>query len=655
MLVINQTDFDITTQGNFMQTHTCKWIKRSVHHLCLSLLLGTLFSCQSSVIATTTTWHVDADNGSDQANGLTQANAFASIQHGINQAQPGDTVLIYPGVYFEHLQITHAGQVDNPIRIMTDQVAKDRVIVTGAVEAIRNKTQTWELVDQAKLLYRTPLNYKPVRVLADHVDLLPYQSLSDLNAFWFLASDYPGHDHGYAWVAAENMLYVRLRADMKYNTSTDPNQLTMAVAPPTGGGTFGSEPNGSDNFNISLPFIGSANIIIDGITFETPGIAGVYTQASDLTIRNCWFYGCRSAVAGARDDYVPGNRAHRVILEQSYYTQFPTYSDIQDVIAEHAQTQQAKSDSYQKIMHWQRKGNYPNNDGVGRTYAYENGLVMNMGQGWILQNNHIYESFEGISASANHHSQDTIIINNHFERICDNAVETENHAQNITIANNLLIDAYEPFSWQPLGGSPLPGSIYIYDNVIYQTPEDQALWTTAGNWPGVLKIGTKNQYWEAIYGVGNEQTIPINNGLWMVHNTIIKPRGRVLTYLNKSEWPLDHVYFLNNVIATWRQAASSELGNIFFDYNMVWPTLPVNESVDPALENVAGPNGQWIPQIHIPSNWQNPLEGMTNIPDGITSQTHPQISLPLPLQIQFRQQIGSILPMTAGPQPRHLP
>lgn len=638
-----------------MPTHASTWIKRAVRQLFCSLLFASLLSCQTSVNATAATWHVDVASGSNQANGLSQANAFASIQHAINQAQPGDTVLIHPGVYFEHLQITQVGQANNPIRIMADQVAKDRVIVTGAHQALRDQTQTWELVDQSKLLYRTPLNYKPVRVLADHVDLLVYQSLADLNAFWFLTSDYPGHPHGFAWVAAENMLYVRLRADMKYNTSTDPNALTMAVAPPTGGGTFGSQPNGPDNFNMSLGFIGSANIIIDGITFETPGIAGIYTQASDLTIRNCWFYGCRSAVAGIRDDHAPENRAHRVILEQSYYTQFPTYSDIQDVIAEHAQTQQAKSDSYQKLMHWQRKGNYPNNDGVGRTYAYEPGLVMNMGQGWILQNNHIFESFEGISASAHHHSQDTLIINNFFERICDNAVETENHAQNITIANNLLIDVYEPFSWQPLGGTILPGSIYIYDNVIYQTQTDQDLWTTAGNWPSVLKIGTKNQYWEAIYGQGNEQTISIANGLWMVHNTIIKPRGRVLTYLNKSQWPLTNIYFLNNIVATWRQAASSETGNIFFDYNMVWPTLPLNGAVDTALENVAGPNGQWIPQIHIPTNWQNPLDGMTNIPAGITSPTHPQITLPLPAQIPFRSKIGAKFPLSVGPQSRPAP
>ena len=88
---------------------------------------------------------------------------------------------------------------------------------------------------------------------------------------------------------------------------------------------------------------------------------------------------------------------------------------------------------------------------------------------------------------------------------------------------------------------------------------------------------------------------------------------------------------------------------------MVWPTLPLNDSVDMALENVAGPNGQWIPQIHIPTDWQNPLEGMSNIPTGITLATHPQIALPLPEQIPFRSAIGASLPMTVGPQSRHTP
>jgi len=49
----------------------------------------------------TLTYYVDAVDGNDNNNGLTPQTAFATIQKGINTAEDGNTVLVYPGLYRE--------------------------------------------------------------------------------------------------------------------------------------------------------------------------------------------------------------------------------------------------------------------------------------------------------------------------------------------------------------------------------------------------------------------------------------------------------------------------------------------------------------------------------------------------------------------------
>lgn len=605
-------------------------------------------------------WHVDVATGNDSNDGRSAQTAFATIQRAVSLTQPGDTVLVHPGTYYENVLVKRGGTAAKPIRILADQVAHDRVILSGSVRAIREKTTAWSLVDAGLGLYRVPLAYRPTRVLADRADLLPYPNLNDLNAFRYLADDYPGHKHGFAWDSATQHLYVRLRADGAYG-ATNPNSATMAVSPPTGGGSLGQTPAGPGDYLFKLQMTGPAHIVIDGFTFETPGIAAVYTAGGDLVVRNCWFYGCRSGVAGADSSSL----VDRVTVEQCYVTHFPAYSDIIDTIDEEAATQLAKSADYQKLMHWQRKGGHlPVSGGVGTAYSYESGFTRYMGDDWVVRNNHLHEVFEGLSSGSVSRSSGALVYGNRFERICDNAVETESHAQNISIHDNLLIDVFEPFSWQPREGIALPGPVYIFDNTVTQTAETTAAWVSAHYDPGLFKIGiATNQMWtDGLMG-----TTPLNiaespGGFWVAHNTMLVPRGRILTALNPTSRSYKGFTFLNNIAGSRLTTSRTQTG-IVFDYNFLasYTAAPVSsEAVQ--YTAMAGTHGEVYASpsdLNLVALSNGGLANGSTCPangQGLTSRTltlSGGATLTIPVDVPLRSDPGSVpFQAVVGPQPR---
>jgi hypothetical protein len=623
------------------------------------------------------TWHADAASGRDTNPGNTRAAAFATLQRAIDAAQPGDTVIAYPGIYYEHIVIRRGGTATAPIRIMADRVERDRVIISGAQRDIREKRIAWELVDPELGLYRVPLDYRPTRVLANHADLLAYPTLADLRAFRFLADDYLGHKHGFAHDPGpgKNHLYIRLRSDGRYGPA-DPNAATatLSVSPPTGGGRFGVEPTKrSDNYNLALPFSGPAHIVIDGFTFETPGIAGIYTAASDLVVRNNRFYGCRVGIAAPRADLPAGRglpRADRVLVENNYFTQYPAFTDIEDITPAEAADQRARPEWRHKIVHWQRKGTRPHpNQTVGYQYGYEVGAIRGAGDAWEIRYNHFYDMFEALGGGSVGHSTNTSIHHNRFERICDNAIETEPRARNLRIHHNLVIDTFEPISWQPQAAVPLPGPILIHDNILLQTPRTRAM--LAANTGAAFKLGIKDADWpqDRMGGIPSAEA-PAPGGFWAAHNTVFTPSGRLLTLLNPPHRRLHDFYFINNIFLAHTLAPRAGDNGILYDGNIVrfqggFPSVLAITDIPTLAATAAGPHGHSLPAEGDVKGLRLPLDETTVTapftPDsplrttGIDRVTLAAASGPLapPAELPLRPAAGAE-PFTAavGPQSR---
>jgi hypothetical protein len=77
------------------------------------------------------TWHV-ATTGSDLTGDGSPARPFATIQHGINAASSGDTVLVHPGTYVENIDFTGKNIVVGSLFVTTgDQDYIQQTVING--------------------------------------------------------------------------------------------------------------------------------------------------------------------------------------------------------------------------------------------------------------------------------------------------------------------------------------------------------------------------------------------------------------------------------------------------------------------------------------------------------------------------------------------
>lgn len=537
------------------------------------LLSGLIAPARGSVV-----WHVNATDGDDAASGRSAEAPFKTIQKAADVVAAGDVVVVHPGIYFEHVQLRKTGTTEKPIIFQADRVEANRVVITGADQAIRQGKVAWQLEDSSLQLYSAPLDHAPARVLYDGVDLLPYPTLRSLKDFR-LGDGYPGPEHGFT--TESGRLYVRLHAGGTYGP-IDPSQHSMRVSPPKGRGNAGIIVSRPTDYGFGVLATGPAHVTLDGFTFETPGAAGVFVAGGDVIVRNCWFLGCHSGVAGLENSPDPAKTTNNVTIEFCDMTHFPAFADMKEVIRLHANDpwRGDRKKFFQKVYWWHRKGGL-----LAKGYTYEVGIASNIGSDWVIRNNRMVDGFEFLSAWAVRWSRNLQIYQNHLERLVDNAIEAEDHAFNLRFHDNVVIDVFEPFSWQPLGGLPWPGPIYIYRNVVWNTPENGGLWGEAGWTPGIWKLGAQEDNWtrKDVQIPPDEPVRPPGDGFLAFNNTVILTDHNILTRVQSAKRLFENFAIFNNVVAAkdFNQAGASSGAGIAFSHNVA--VMPItSESAEGA-------------------------------------------------------------------------
>lgn len=540
--------------------------------------------------------------GSDAAAGTREA-PFGTIARAMAGMSPGDIVTLLPGVYFEFVRFSGAGDAARPLTLRAEKPRT--VIVTGAHREIREKRRAWRAAAPEIGLYEIDYDLpQPSRVLYDNVDLFPYKSPEELKSFTIRRGtvNFPGPRHGFAVDSRAGKLYVRLRPDGRYG-DPDPNCHVMAVSPaPTTkyGPRYSLSASDSLACNLLLfrPGAGSMHLIVDGIDFETPGRAAISMMASDVTVRNCRFQGCwRGGIERVGD-------AERIVLENSEWHCFPIFDDVRELLM----TPEAGKNSE---VAWPHKSAFR-----GAVVPYETGICTKVGKDWIIRGNYIHDCFDAL-CGLGYSGVNVRIENNRFARCIDNAVELEDHGKNIVISGNLFEDAFQAVSWQPLDGPPWPGPVYIVNNCFRRTSAYREMWRR-GMTP--FKIGAPRYQWKRSASDGrlkgeNADHIAAPGGIWICNNTFIEPSGTLIYELNWSHQRIDNIHFRNNIGIfaqlrqypdSWTEGVAVHAGyrNNRFFWSRQKPPLEslASQSVETPEELLPGfASGDFAPKIRLPS------------------------------------------------------
>ena len=487
-------------------------------------MLATVLLC-SAMSATATEYYVDGTKGSNSSAGTADA-PFATIQKAADVVQPGDTVIIRSGIYYENIELKTNGTKENPIIFKAESFERDSVIISGANRDIAEHKTKWTLEDEALGLYSIPFDYQIYRMTANDVQVVEYRSLTGLKTYKYNATDdgnpgyAPGYEHGFFSDTVNNKLYIRLGNDGCIETD-DPNsdKVTINVTRyPTsnysnwkgkqysGQGQTGI--TGKESVLFAVTTESDANVVISGITFKMPAVAAVWARCNNLTVSNCWFIGCIEGVRGgcaATSD--PTFVSKNIIIEHCFYTTFPVYTDAIKMIEKYRDDPAVRTidlDENGKIV-TNAKGQIPDvtvpkvlwfwHAKNGMTCNYEGGgLACYIGEGWIVRYNHFDELLDGFSSFGNfsywtysiiagkeglrqNPARNLQIYGNKFDKILDNSIEMEDNVQGMEIAYNEFTSQVSPFSWQPLSGIPYATDVNIHHNVVYNTPEEN--WATS--------------------------------------------------------------------------------------------------------------------------------------------------------------------------------
>jgi hypothetical protein len=425
------------------------------------------------------------------------------IQKALDLAEPGDTIVLKDGVYYQSLRIACGGTPGKPVTLRAAHGGG--ATLSGAVPRDRaNLKFEWVEGD----LYKAAVSNRVWWVMVGERNLVNYGQVDLLKQFMFPDQGdgklNPCAPEGFAW--QDGTLYIRLEK------GADPNAEPVEISRLTDGeidpdyGKPGHKGHWAPDSGFKVPGLGclyshsvglirvkADNVVIEGLRLHMGVGAAVIVHGNDVTIRDCYITGAHMGVCQPDSVALPqhktpgerpinlGNRTGRgLTVEYCEFTAPPGYR-------------------FCRSGTW--GGLYGSN--IAAVFMNYGGPRSVVRHNWVYDSaqDHLQPRGNGTTAP-----EDAGEIAYNFIQNCgDDSIEFDSSTpMNLRVHHNVIVDtSLCLMSLCPVMG----GGLTIDHNLFYQSPENSP---QGRPW---LKLGSP-------WGWG----LP-TRGVRIIHNTVVQPHG----------------------------------------------------------------------------------------------------------------------------------
>jgi len=379
----------------------------------------------------TTGYHVSPD-GSDSNSG-TLNSPWKTVAYALTKLSPGDTLYLRGGTYYQSgISTSLQGTASAPITIAS--YPGERAVIDGALPYFASAPNTeWELVNDAIKLYRSKRTFSSTTVRAWLLDydsqIVQYAAAANLESTNYgpVSGTTPLYIGPGLQRRSDGRIYIRLQ----YN----PNDLTDAK-----GNALQPVPVDTDPGNNRI---------------------AVYSASTLMKLRGAAYLNFKDLTLAHAVTLLDASDSHDIEISNSRFD-YGTYGiNARSAVSEFNVHDSEFNNGFPPYTYWTDVKN-TSRESAEAYPEFQSDAITGYPTAFRIERNLFRDSLDGIHLKDG--VKDTVVLNNSFIRMHDDAMEIWTGVSNVEVSQNMFWHVGSGVSIDP--SSATPGPVYIHHNVI---------------------------------------------------------------------------------------------------------------------------------------------------------------------------------------------